>query len=87
MTGRNKAEGGKEGKEEEEEVRQVEKVTKALLAGDLVNLTISGDLAGTVEEMCGVARGSISTCGSLLGLFAGGERAGGGERWNGVALG
>ena len=71
-----------------------EEMMSAVLAADLVKSTVSGDLAGK-EETCGVERSSsgglaeepfISTRGSTLGLFIGGERVGG-ERCDVLAHG
>ena len=69
MTGRSRAEGGKEEEEEEHEVRRVEKkVMNAILRGSPIESTPSGDVADAAEEMEKVGRGAFSACESMLGL-------------------
>ena len=59
MAGRSKAEGGKQESNEEDEGRRVGKdVMNAALTADLVESTTSGVLAGEVEEVGDVERGS-----------------------------
>ena len=59
MPGASKVAGGEEEGQEEDEVRQVDKdVRSAVLTADLVNSTVGGNLAGTVEKTCGVERSS-----------------------------
>ena len=54
MPGRSTVEGGKEESEEEEVWRVDREVMNSVSAADLVNSTERGDVAGKVEETCGV---------------------------------